>query len=175
MSASTWNLISYVVRTGVPHRVTSVDRPGDPGRHGKGLAVDFAGLAPFNEQRSEPNLLAIFEAFKPVEHLLYELIYSGAPHNIKAGRRVSRYAVSSHWNHVHVSLDSGVLLPLPTPQGAMPMPTDNADLPNIGELFGFYPIVASDGRCTGYYFVSKSGEVHGHGPGAVFHGRSEVV
>ena len=59
-------------------------------------------------------MLAIFNAFGPVEHLLYELIYSGAPYSIKDGKRVARYAIDDHWDHVHVAVDRGVSLPIPT-------------------------------------------------------------
>ena len=64
-----------------------------------------------------------------------------------------------------------------------PMP-DNPDLPNFATPFhSFHPVVGPDygdmtehgprWKCLGYYMVSESGEVHTHGPGAVYHGRSE--
>lgn len=63
------------------------------------------------------------------------------------------------------------------------MPSPNAgevvnpvpDIPQITGPVEFHMVVSSDGRCTGYYIVStKTGEIHAWGPGAVFHGRSDV-
>ena len=51
---------------------------------------------------------------------------------------------------------------------------DNPDLPNFSTPFhSFHPCVDQNGKCQGYYMVSESGEVHTHGPGAVYYGRSE--
>lgn len=100
----------------MPHRITSTVRSTLPSRHaqqgtnGQGLAVDGAGPQP---GRNTPELLAVFEAFGPVEHMLYELIYSGAAYSIKKGQRVPKYAVDDHWDHVHASVDKGVFLPIP--------------------------------------------------------------
>lgn len=164
-------LRDYVISTGLAHRVTSGQRPprwtGDTSRHIAGLATDLAGPSP---SRISQQLLDIFEAFAPVEHMLYELIYSGAPYNIKNGQRVSRYAVNDHWNHVHVAVDQGVLLPRREP--AVP---DDPNTPNLTDLAFFVPIVDANGVCTGYYMVSSTGEVHTWGPGAKFYGRSEIV
>jgi len=107
---------AYVVASGVPHRVTSTVRSKLPSRHaqqgtdGQGLAVDFAGPRP---SRNSPELLAIFNAFVPVEHQLYELIYSGAGYSIKNGKRVARYAIADHWDHVHVAVNRGVFIQYP--------------------------------------------------------------
>lgn len=110
------HLRAYVEASGVPHRVTSTVRSKLPSKHaqkgtnGQGLAADFAGPKP---GINTPEMLAIFEAFEPVEHLLYELIYSGAPYAIKKGKRVARYAIDDHWNHVHSAVEKGVFLPIP--------------------------------------------------------------
>lgn len=106
MSAETNALIAYLRHTGVPHRVTSITggTHSDGSRHYLGLAVDFAGPRP---GRGTHELRAIFGAFTPIEGQLYELIYSGASYSIKNGQRVPRYAVDTHWNHVHVSVDRG--------------------------------------------------------------------
>lgn len=100
------SLVAYLRHTGLPHRVTwTTDGKHSAGsRHYLGLAVDFAGPQP---GRNTPEMLAIFKAFAPIEAQLYELIYSGAGYSIKAGRRVARYAVDTHWNHVHVSVNWG--------------------------------------------------------------------
>lgn len=116
--------IRYLDATGVPHRITSTFRGrGTSSRHdqqgtkGPGLALDAAGTAPGWDT---PELLAIFEAFVPVEDQLYELIYSGAPYSIKRGKRVNRYAIADHWNHVHVAFYKGVFLELPGGGPALP-------------------------------------------------------
>lgn len=60
----------------------------------------------------------------------------------------------------------------PTPKE--PAMSDNPELPNITGPLTFHPVVSADGQCTGYYvFAPTTGEVHGHGPGAPYHGRSE--
>jgi hypothetical protein len=54
-----------------------------------------------------------------------------------------------------------------------PMP-DNAELPNIEGPLSFHLLQNQDGIATGYYvFGTMTGEVHGHGPGARYFGRSE--
>lgn len=102
-------IIAYVARTGVPHRVTSTTggqhAPGS--YHYKGCAVDLAEPKP---SRNTPGLLAIFAAFGPVEGQLAELIYSGAPYGVKNGKRVPRYAVANHYDHVHVAVKPGTFL-----------------------------------------------------------------
>lgn len=102
-------IIAYLKATGTPHRVTSTTggqhAPGS--YHYQGCAVDLAGPAP---SRNSPELLAIFAAFGPAESQLAELVYAGAPYNIKDGRRVPPYAVSAHHDHVHVAVRPGTFL-----------------------------------------------------------------
>lgn len=120
-------IVAYAESTGVPYRVVSTYRPGsitatgNHSRHADGLAVDFAGL---KASRDSDALLAINLAFKPVAHLLHELIYSGpdgfqvyngAPH---VYRGVTR---DNHHDHVHASIDRGVVLPLRSGP-AVPLP-----------------------------------------------------
>jgi hypothetical protein len=107
----------------------TTDHPAGATRHlqrgtnGTGLAIDCR-----NRTRGDRSglHLSVFALFRPVEHLLYELIYSGAPYSIKRGKRVSPYAVADHWDHVHAALDRGVFLRYPTtpPEDDMPKPTD---------------------------------------------------
>lgn len=103
-------LIEYLKGTGVNFRPSSTLRPGsitssgNLSHHSRGRAVDFVGN----------NLMAIFDAFKPVEGILAELIYSGAGYNIKNGRRVANYAVADHWDHVHAALRDGGIVTRPT-------------------------------------------------------------
>jgi hypothetical protein len=170
------HLISYLSRMGVPFRVTDVNTVGvhttgsyhyKSGTDGLGLAIDIAELTPSS---GTPGLLKLFSLFGPVESRLAELIYSGAPYNIKNGVRVPRYAVATHWNHVHVAVPKGTFL---DPGVIMP---DDPNLPNITGPVSFHPLIDQAGMCTGYYiFSSKTGELHSFGPGAKFYGRSEVV
>lgn len=123
-------IIAYLAASGVAHRVTSTWRPnaltaaGNPSRHGRKLAVDFAGPRP---GRDSDDLADIFNALVPVEKALAELIYAGpqVSYNIKRGRRVGKYAQGIHHDHVHVAVDPGViLLEAPMALGADPEPTD---------------------------------------------------
>lgn len=108
-------IIAFFEASGAPGRVTSTVRPGavtssgNPSRHGRGLAVDFAGPTPGVDTAA---LAAIFEAFAPVAGSLFELIYAGpqATRNVKAGRWVQKYAQSLHHNHVHVAVQPNVIL-----------------------------------------------------------------
>lgn len=106
MTAEIDSIVGYVRSTGVRHRITSTTGGNHAvtSLHYKGCAVDFAGPVP---SRNSPALLAIFKAFEPVEGQLAELIYSGGTYSIKDGKRVPRYAVSGHWDHVHVALRPG--------------------------------------------------------------------
>lgn len=131
-------LKAFVAASGVPHKVTATlgryinptnpcapHSPGSfhckPGTDGTGLAIDLAGPAP---SWNSPQLLAIFAAFGSVESSLAELVYSGAPYSIKNGRRVPRYAVAAHWNHVHVAVPRGTFLPAPASPVAPPATKD---------------------------------------------------
>lgn len=161
--------------TGVPFKVTDINTPGihtatsyhyQAGHGAIGLAVDLAGLAPSVDS---PQLLRIFAQFAAVESQLAELIYAGAPYNIKNGRRVPLYAADQHHNHVHVAVPYGTVLRSP----AVP---DDPNIPNITGPVEFHPVVDSAGICQGYYlFSTKTGEIHAWGPGAKFYGRSEIV
>lgn len=109
-------IIAFLKETGVPYRAVSTYRPGSitatgrPSRHGQGLAVDFAGPTP---SRDSDQLLRINLAFKPVAHLLHELIYSG-PGAIQVYNGRPHYysgvTRKNHHDHVHVSIDFGTVL-----------------------------------------------------------------
>lgn len=120
-------LVAYIKRSGAPHRVTATlgqhvsnTNPCDPhspgsyhcrdGTGGIGLAIDLAEPGPSS---LSPGLLRIFAAFAAVESSLAELIYAGAPYNIRDGKRVPPYAVDQHKNHVHVAVKRGVFLSTP--------------------------------------------------------------
>lgn len=174
-------LIAYIDATGFPYRATSTFRKGDDGRHGArgtggdGLAVDFAGPQPGDTKA----MYAIYQALLPQAHRLRELIFwaPGVQYLVRNRVRVVPSAydpsiLSGHRNHVHVSVDKGTFLD--PPEQELPMPPDDERLPNLVDLKFFVPIFDEAGVCTGYYMVSSTGEVHGWGPGAPYHGRSEV-
>lgn len=173
-SRETDSAIEYLEFTGVAHRVTSIDSgKHSKGSHhfqrgtgGRGLAVDFAGPQPCF--RGCPALQDIFDAFRPVEHMLYELIYSGADYAIKRDKRVPRYAVDSHWNHVHVAIDRGVYLSEATIEVEVPMPDGpivvKVNAPPVG--------MTATPTGNGYWIICSDGGVFSFGD-AVYHGRVE--
>lgn len=87
-----------------------------------------------------------------------------------------------HTKHMHVSIRAACRddtspwwKPLPVTDASKEHTmADNPDVPNITGPLTFHPVVDANGICQGYYVFSPStGEVHGHGPGAPYHGRSE--
>lgn len=189
-------LVGYVEAAGVSYRVTDIDGPGhaagsyhySPGTDGDGLAVDFGGAVPGVSPTTAAQMALIYREFLNVAGQLAELIYSGldvdgrpatiAVHN---GRRVdgaSFYGPATwrdHFDHVHVAVPRGRFLTHALAEKEEPMPDDPA-LPNLPDIKFFVPIVnATTGECRGYYIVSSDGQLHAFGPGARFHGRSEVI
>lgn len=165
-------VIAYLQQTGVPYRVTSTWRPGaitaagNPSRHGRKLAVDFAGPLP---GRDSDDLAAIFHAFGPVEHKLNELIYAGpqVTWNIKAGRRVGKYAQSIHHDHVHVAVDPGLILAEQRPvvvvdQVINPAPADHDGREDMAD-----PVDAICAPAGGVWVLTRDGGVRAYG-GAPF-------
>lgn len=136
-----------------------VSRHRQMGTNGEGLAIDCR-LA----RRGNDIHRAVFDAFVPVEAQLHELVYAGAPYNIKSGRRVPPYAVSSHHDHVHVSVNRGTLLRWP----GRPAPTEVKpmfDPPAVLE-----PIVAACACPTGgAWLAASNGAVYAFG-GAPYQG-----
>jgi hypothetical protein len=180
-------MIALLRSFGLPHRITDVDTPGvhtdgsyhyAAGTGGDGLAIDFAGLVPYSidPATSRTQMLAICKALEPYESKIAELICSHLPYSIKHGRRVARYAVSSHWNHGHLAVERGVFLRyVTTPLEVIVVP-DNPDLPNIEGPLTFHPLQDANGVCTGYFiFSQKTGELHSFGPGVRWFGRSEDI
>lgn len=181
LSLEVQSLIAYLAKTGVSHRVTAIlgryispSNPCSPhvatsnhcaaGTGGQGLAIDVAEpTASYNS----PGLLAIFAAFGPVESRLSELIYSGAPYSIKDGRRVPRYAVDAHWNHVHVAVPRGTLLvpiqkPIPDNEGvttAVPDPNAPPDYDLTGTPCSISAVFDSNGNVKGYYVLTDDGSI----------------
>lgn len=174
-------IIAAVRATGTPHRVTDITGPGHTrgswhyrlGTHGAGLAVDFAGPVP---SRDSEALAAVYEALEPYGPSCAELVYAGPGGGYwKAGRRVPPYSAAAHHDHIHVAVPVGVVLHTPSPDQEVIVVPDDPNLPNIEGPATFHPVIdTTTGMCTGYYiFGTKTAEVHGHGPGAPYHGRSE--
>lgn len=159
-------IIRYLLETGVPHRVTSTWRPGSittaglPSRHGRKLAVDFAGPYP---SRDSEDLGDIFEAFLPVERCIAELIYAGpqVTFNVRYGRRVQKYAQAGHHDHVHVAVDTGVIL-ADVPLGPRPSHTPVAIAPNYEVEDMAEPIDAICANGGGVWVLTKDGGVRAY-------------
>ena len=125
-------IVSFFEQSGIPGRVTStlrrgaVTAAGNPSRHARGLAVDLAAEAP-GWDSSE--LARIFELFAPMASDLNELIYAGPQVglNVKAGRWVKKYAQDHHHDHIHVAVDSGVILTEVTAPSEAPRSDDLID------------------------------------------------
>lgn len=139
-------LINYLIdakkATGIDVVVTcTTDHPSGPTRHlqngtnGLGLAIDC-------RLRTRGNNIhkAVFDLFVPIEKTLYELIYSGAAYSIKAGKRVSRYAIASHWDHVHVAVNKGVFVRWPN---SPPRPPPEVIMARVANSVG-YAIMNND-------------------------------
>lgn len=87
--------------------MTSGFRKDDDGYHGVNRARDYSnGSAP------TPQMMA-FAKYMAVRYgsNLAELIYSPLGYSIKNGKRVGAYAVKDHYDHVHVALQRGGLVP----------------------------------------------------------------
>ena len=180
-------MIALVRSLGVPHRVTDVNTPGvhtpsgfhyKDGTAGNGLAVDLAAIVPYNldPTAARAGMLAICKALEPHESRFAELICSHLPYSIKDGRRVARYAVSSHWNHIHLAVPKGTFLVYVTTPMEVPVVPDDPNIPNIEGPLSFHPLQDTAGNCTGYYiFGTRTGELHSWGPGAKYYGRSEDI
>jgi hypothetical protein len=147
--------------------------------HYSGRAVDLAARSGPGVDTSD--LLAINEGIIQVLPLsmITELIYSG-PGNVcvKNGKIISGMAVygsdvmSRHHNHVHLAVVDDF-----TYNGVQEvMVPDDPNLPNIVGPVELQVLFNGNGDCTGYFIFSHStGELHSFGPGAKFHGRSEVT
>lgn len=165
----------YMVDSGMPHRVTSTigGKHAPDSRHYRGLAVDLAGPIP---SRNSDALLGVFKVLELVKDRTHELFYGGPGGALYRDGRpfISASLSKTHEDHVHVSVDPGVILQFPFPkEPAMP---DDPNRPNIkGPVkFQFFTDPAT-GVCTGYFIYNEFGELHSYGPAAVFFGVSEVV
>jgi hypothetical protein len=143
-------------------------------------AVDLAGRSGPGWDTSE--LLTVNEEIIQTIPLsmITELIYSG-PGNVcvKHGRIVDGTAaygpavMSRHHNHVHLAVVATF-----TYNGSqeVAVPDNDPNLPDIVGPVQLQVLFDAAGICTGYFIFSHAtGELHSFGPGARFHGRSEVV
>jgi hypothetical protein len=100
-------IIAFEHTSGIPFTVSSTYRPGDPGYHGKGNAVDA-----YNSPANMVKLAQWWTQFTP---FLLELIHSGGGgYFVKNGKPVSASyygaaTVSQHYNHVHVAVTNSGL------------------------------------------------------------------
>jgi hypothetical protein len=173
-----------IYRPGAITTAGHASRHSMEGTDGDSLALDAAGRRP---GRDTPELLAIFNAFRRVEALLHELIYAGpgVTYNIKNGRRVRPYAQTDHHDHVHSSVDLGVIITSPAP------PVLEDDMPPINPKAvvddqhcyapgcpGWFELeadggVTSQGQHTGdhfagSYFDTDLADLRANNPGRVF-------
>lgn len=121
LSDEVHGILDYLRALDLPARVTSTTNHSlfslrgflsmhrKPGTNGTGLALDAAGPIAGDDLMGHA---LIFDAFRPVEHLLHELIYAGpqVTYNIKRGARVAKYAQRSHHDHVHIAVPKGTIL-----------------------------------------------------------------
>lgn len=107
----------YVAMENVLHnqfpwiRFTSDYRPGDPGYHGKGMAVDSAGVRPYPDPSGVAQMLEINRWIASHFSNITELIHTGAgainlwhgqPHTYNAATQ------AEHRNHVHWAMADGL-------------------------------------------------------------------
>lgn len=176
-------LVRLVRSFGVPHRITDINGPGHVassfhyrrGTGGTGCAIDIAGQVPYAADRTGMTvaMMVICSLLEPYEPRIAELICSHLDYSVAAGRRVPRYAVADHWDHIHLAVTPGTFLVSPDPAPEVFVVPDNPDLPNIEGPLSFHPVFAADGTVKGYYIFSTStGELHTHGA-VPYLGRSE--
>jgi TP901 family phage tail tape measure protein len=113
-----WQTIWNIVKAAIPQaRINSTYRPGDPGYHGRGKAIDFGfGGGPGGAGSAGLASIARF-LYNGYGSTLAELIYDGVGDNtpdVKNGRPHTYNAgtQAEHRNHVHAAVyDQGGLLP----------------------------------------------------------------
>lgn len=165
-------LARYLAATGVPHRVTTTidHKPftsaGYPSRHvaagtnGTGLAMDIAGPT---YGRDTDALALIYRALAIEAHALHELIYGGpqVTTNVKNGRLVPKYASADHHDHVHVSVNKGVLLvpPHPTTPPTSHRAPQEDDMPPIANKTVVDTISCFVADCHGWFELEADGGV----------------
>jgi hypothetical protein len=162
--------------TGGTHATRSLHYADGTG--GTGRAVDLADRR--GPSTNSEWLLAINEQIVRLLPLSFitELIYGGpGGFCVKDGKRVDgrvtySSVIDAHRNHIHLAVVLGF-----TYNGSQELPmADDPNLPNIVGPVELQVLFNANGECTGYFvFSHATGELHGFGPGATFHGRSEVT
>lgn len=168
-------LRSRGVRIGPPTKGQTTGGAHKPNSfHYHGLARDYG--------RSNSDLREILGELLPyaggADRVVEELF--GLNTYFDGGRAItpSKGLWASHQDHVHVALRAGRTLPVPATSTLsieeVRTMVDNPDLPNIEGPLQLVVLQDAAGTCTGYYIFSIStGELHAHGPGAKYYGRSE--
>jgi hypothetical protein len=103
--SGTWQTMWGIIRAAMPWaRLTSAFRPGDPGYHGRGRAIDLAGSRP-GDTAAMSQINRWIAATHPNST---ELIYTPGI-NLYRGRRhtYSPAVRADHWDHVHWAMAKG--------------------------------------------------------------------
>lgn len=80
-------------------------RPGDPGYHGQGRAMDFSNDA---VGRGTPEQLKLAQALvKKYGKTAKEIFYTPLGFSIKDGKKVPLIDAANHYHHVHVAFEKG--------------------------------------------------------------------
>lgn len=174
-----WRSIDdYLTVKGVRYGAPTVSQTTG-GNHAPG-SLHYVGRAR-DYGRSTSDLPGILEALLPFAvgptYKLQELF--GLSTFWKNGRVITPSVGlrESHQDHVHAGLREGCTLPNPArPIDREPVMPNDPNVPDITGPVQMLLVVSDEGVCTGYYIFSPTtGEIHAHGPGATFHGRSEVL
>lgn len=161
-----WNDIAY----------SFVVFPSGRAYEGRGWGVAGSHTEGHNSRSHGICFAGNFEAQHPTRAALETaraLIHEGAG----SGYIARPFVLGGHRDTKPTACPGKNLYPLVALLAFPPLPPE-ASVPDsnpqlVSPIFGFYPIV-KDGVCTGYYYVSVTGEVHGHGVGAPYLGRSEA-
>jgi hypothetical protein len=88
-------------------QVTSYRRPGDPGYHGLGRAMDFQTIGAGGNTGTPSQLALANEFVRKYGATAKEIFYTPLGFSIKDGKKVSPIAASGHYNHVHIAFSKG--------------------------------------------------------------------
>jgi hypothetical protein len=88
-------------------QVTSYRRPGDPGYHGLGRAMDFQTIGAGGNTGTPSQLALANEFVRKYGATAKEIFYTPLGFSIKDGKKVSPIAASGHYNHVHIAFAKG--------------------------------------------------------------------
>jgi hypothetical protein len=88
-------------------QVTSYRRPGDPGYHGLGRAMDFQTIGAGGNTGTPSQLALANEFVRKYGATAKEIIYTPLGYSIKNGKKVDIIDANNHYNHVHIALAKG--------------------------------------------------------------------